>query len=357
MIKTEFYDAFLDYYDKAATLQYRNCGNAAPDTKCGDPIMDNISIYDTVNRKYAGFSKALEDVHGVRCENHLKRYPDYSDKLDIVTFHFIHLFHRFTGSGASFRPIYDEEGYRRDDEHGYYNNHVNVLCDLAQRHNLIENRIKYMKKYIVNNKLPMVTSIGNQPPSLKNGDPSKYRLAQQYYFDNYAEDFIRDYISYIRLACLQYHPKGVGIKEAVDFCCRWHKDRGFKQWHFVLTAFVMDTAEYYPELVDRDSHCYYGANCIKSFKLIFEKEKSDKMKNAEFYEKCMQELVTKRPQSKPYDMEDVCCDFIRYVVEYKPKGYDHLNPDQCKNNSVLKLNGEYTEAQKQRINKILKTSL
>lgn len=350
MIKTEFYDAFLDYYDKADRLQNRNCGIMPPSTICGDPIMDNITIYDTVNRKYAGFSKALEDIHGVRCENHITRYPKYD--LDIVTFHFIHLFHRFTGSGASFRPIYDDEGYRREDEHGYYNNHVNQLCAIAQQQGLIETKIAKMKSYIVDCKLPMVTSIGNQPPSLKNKQPEKYRLAMQYYFDNFAEDFIRDYITFVRLKALEY-PKGVGIKEAVDFSCKWHKDRGFKQWHFVLTAFVMDTAEYYPELVDRDSHCYYGANCIRAFKLMFTKEKTDKMKNAQFYELCMTELVKARPKSKPYDMEDVCCDYIRYIAEYVPKGYDHLAPHQKVNNSILKFAGEYTEEQKQRITKIL----
>lgn len=39
---------------------------------------------------------------------------------------------------------------------------------------------------------------------------------------------------------------------------------------------------------------------------------------------------------KPYDIEDVCCDYIRYVNEHVPKGYDHLTEDQRQNKSTLK---------------------
>ena len=311
---------------------------------CGDPLNDNITIYDTVNRKYAGFSKALEDVHGVRCENHHKRYKDHSNILNIYEFHFIHLFHRFTGSGASFRPTYDQDGNRRIDEHGYHNNHVEELCKIANRdHVRHHENLERMKEYIVKCTKPMVTSIGNQPPSLKNKHPDRYRLAMQYYFDNHAVDFVEDYIHFLA-RYLREHHVAAGIKECVDFCCAWHKNRGFKQWHFVLTAFVMDTAEYYPELVDPASHCYYGANCIRGFKLMFKKEPTDgKMKSKEWYEKCMTELVKARPKSHPYDMEDVVCDYIRYIVQYFPKGYEHLSVDESTNRSLLKVNGEYPD--------------
>ena len=352
MIKTKFYDDFIQYYDKARTLQMRNTGEI--DTLlCGDPLMDHITIYDTVNRKYAGFSKALEDVHGVRCEKHHKRYSDHSNLLNISEFHLIHLFHRFTGSGASFRPTFNQDGTRRDDEHGYHNNHVEELCKLAAPHKNHDESFARMIDYIVKCERPMVTSIGNQPPSLKNGDPDKYRLAMQYYFDNFSKDFIMDYIAFLA-DNLRTNHVAAGIKECVDFSCKWHKDRGFKQWHFVLTAFVMDTAEYYQELVDPDSHCYYGANCMRAFKLMFKKEKSDgKIKKGEWNELCMTELIKARPTSKPYDMEDVCCDYIRYVVQYFPKGYDHLTLEQSTNKSSLKINGEYPDEVKRTLTEVI----
>lgn len=345
MIKTEFFQDFLDYYIKAKHLQEKNLGTSVINN-VNDPLMDNVTIYDTVNRRFAGFSKALEDIHGVRVRKELSRYADFSKKLTSHQFHFIHLFHRFTGSGASFQPTILPDGTRNPNEHGYYNNHVGKLANIISNHD-----IPMAKEYIVTLKEPMVTSVGNQPPSLKNGDPSKYRLAQQYYFDNFADAFVNDYLTF--LINNEYkNNKPTGIKEAVDFCCGWHKSKNFKQWHFVMTAFVMDTAEYYPELVDPNSHCYYGANCIRSFDLIFTKEKGDPKGKADFYEQCMTELC-KAVNGKPYDVEDVCCDYIRYVKEYIPKGYTHLTEEQRINNSTLKQNGAYPSEILEKINKVL----
>lgn len=330
MIKTEFFTDFVDYYEKASILER---GNLKPDLnlKVGDPLMDNVTIYDTVHRRQAGFSKALEDIHGVRQRKDLVRYGDYSKKLTSLQFHFLHLFHRFTGSGASFQPTILPNGERNPKEHGYHNNHVEALAKLVE--------IDKMREYIVQNKAPMVTSVGNQPPSLKNPDPSKYRLAQQFYFDCAAEEFVTDYLTFLMNKEYETN-QPTGIKEAVDFSCGWHKSRGFKQWHFVLTAFVMDTAEYYPELVDPTSHCYYGANCVRSFDLMFIKEKGDPRSKADFQELCMTELC-KAVGGRPYDVEDVCCDYIRYVKEHIPKGYDHLTQEQRLNNSTLKKQFEW----------------
>lgn len=332
MIKTEFFADFVSYYDKAKLLQERNLG--FHQRVSGDPLMDNITIYDTVNRRHAGFSKVLEDIHGVRTRKDLSRLKDYTQVLSSMEFHYLHLFHRFTGSGASFQPTFLQDGSRNPKEHGYHNNLVGRLADV-----MAMDGIEGARFTIVNNKDPMVTSVGNQPPSLKNPDPSKYRLAQQYYFDQVAESFVRDYMTF--LMNNEHKNNGpTGIKEAVDFSCNWHKQRGFKQWHFVLTAFVMDTAEYYPELVDPTSHCYYGANCVRAFDLIFVKEKGDPKSKADFQELCMTELC-KAVKGNPYDVEDVCCDYIRYCKEYVPKGYSHLTPEQTQNNSILKVNGSY----------------
>jgi hypothetical protein len=102
----------------------------------------------------------------------------------------------------------------------------------------------------------------------------------------------------------------------------------------------MDTAEYYPELVDPTSHCYYGANCVRAFDLMFIKEKTDPKNKAQFQELCMAELC-KSVNGRPYDVEDVCCDYIRYLVEYIPKGYGDLTQEQRLNNSSLKVKREW----------------
>lgn len=345
MKATSFFVDFVNYYNKARILQKKNICLLPKDLKVNDPLMDSVSIYDTINRKYAGFSKALEDIHGVRTLIELSRYNNYTNRIDLNTFQFLHLFHRFTGSGASFQPRLLPDGSINPKEHGYCNNKVEHLAAVACLNP--NNPIEKIREYIVQCKEPMVTSTGNQPPSLKNGDPSKYRLAQQYYFDNFAESFIKDFLNYA-----EAH-KPLTIKQGVDYSCAWHKSRGFKQWHFVLTAFVMDTAEYYPTLVDPSSHCYYGSNCIKSFDLMFTKEKTDKERGNDYYEKCMTETC-EVVNGLPYDVEDVCCDYIRYVKEYVPKGYEHLDEYQRQNNSTLKgLDGQYPEHIRSRIIEVL----
>ncbi len=344
MIKTVFFDDFLVYYDKAHALQKENM--KITDANFNDPIMTSVSIYDIVNRRYAGFSKVTEDIHGLRKTGFVK-YPSYKGKLNVAQFHLLHLFHRFTGSGASFQPTMLPNGERNPKEHGYCNNHVDIVAQI-----MVEANTATAIEYISRCSKPLVTSTGNQPPSLKNKQPNNYRLAMQYYFDNFAVEFVTHYSAFL----LEKYDNDqlVGIKQAVDWSCRWHKSRGFKQWKFVLTAFVMDTAEYYPDLVDPTSHCYYGANCEKAFKLMFQKEPSDgKIKKADWNELCMTELVKARPFSLPYDMEDIGCDFIRYLTEYVPKGYDHLEESERMNNSTLKVNGEYTEEVKKRIKEVL----
>ncbi len=328
MIKTEFFNDFVEYYGKALVLQEKNLKLVPETFMANDPLMDSITIYDTVNRRHAGFSKVLEDIHGVRVRKDLVKLQDYSKHLNIFEFHFLHLFHRFTGSGASFQPTFLQDGSRNPREHGYHNNLVGKLADI-----MLHEGVTGARQLIVENVNPMVTSVGNQPPSLKNPDPEKYRLAQQYYFDQVAESFINDYVVFVTT---KSENGPIGIKEAVDFSCAWHKSRGFKQWHFVLTAFVMDTAEYYPELVDPKSHCYYGANCVRAFDLIFTKEATDPKSKAEYQEQCMTELC-KAVNGNPYDVEDVCCDVIRYWAEYVPKGYEHLTDAQKQNRSTLKV--------------------
>lgn len=349
MIKTEFYNDFIDYYNKAMVLEANNLRREPMINLTDDRLMNSITIYDTVHRRQAGFSKILEDIHGKRVRKDLQRLQNCTDMFSSKEFHFFHLMHRFSGSGASFQPTFLKDGSRNPKEHGYNNSLIgDYILTMAM------DGIEGVRYSIVHNKKPMVTSAGNQPPSLKNPDPIKYRLAQQYYFDQFAESFVTDYLTFLMNKEHETN-KPTGIKEAVDFSLDWHSERKFKRWHFVLTAFVMDTAEYYPELVDPTSHCYYGANCVKAFDLMFTKEKSDPKNKAEFQELCMAELC-KATNGNPYDVEDVACDYIRYIKEYVPKGYDHLTQEQRRNNSTLKskITGLYPQEIQQRIDEVLK---
>ena len=325
MIRTAFFEDFMEYHWRAKKLQDRNIGKGHPKSLTLDPLMDNVAIYDCVERKYAGFSNALEDLHGTRLPKGAERLPNYN--FDLYIWNFLHLFHRFTGSGASF-----------ESDHGYRNSHIGPLAELGDVDKMVE--------YIVKNKKPMVTSIGNQPPSLKNPDPDKYRLAQQYYFAEHARDFIKDYTDYLQEGSIK------SIKEAVDWCLDWHSDKGFKRWKFVMTAFVMDNAEYNPDLVDPKSHCYYGKNAANSMSLMYKKSGGDAKRKGSWEEQMMSDLV-KVTGNKPYNLEDVLCDYIRYIKEYVPANdYDHLSPVEKRNDSILKVSKKYPDKIQAQIDKV-----
>jgi len=324
-VPNKFFNDMLMYYKKATTLQKRNEGIIHAEEAVPDNLMMNVHIYDCIERRQAGFSNALEDLHGKRSPIENAVIPQLAAGSNKLISRFLHLIHRFTGSGASFEK-----------DHGYRNSIIPKLVDYINNRvsGDINDTINECIQLILNHDGPTVTSIGNQPPSLKNPDKAKYRLAQHYYFDNFALDFIHDYTTFLRLNRQAYN-RPMGIKEAVDWCCKWHKDRGFKQWHFILTAFVMDDAEYFPNDVDPESHCYYGPNCIRAFKLMFDKSEGKRVKNAEYYEQCMQQ-VSDATKGQPYSLEDVCCDMIRYWTEYTPKnGYAHLPDELVRNNSTL----------------------
>lgn len=318
-----FKDDFFEYYRKAKILEDAHIRSRI--VKVNDPLMDNVPIYNCVHRRQAGFSNALQDTHGCRNPVRAARLPRRSLLNDPIKARFLHLYHRFTGSGASF-----------EHDHGYRNSHIANISD-----SLENGTVSDAIEYIVQCTIPMVTSKGNQPPSLKNPYPQGYRLAMQYYFGKIAFPFVCDYSYAIEKRKIR------DIKNGVDFALDWHGDRGFKRWKFVLTAFIMDDAEYYPDDVDPDSDCYHGPNAIKAWKLMFD---NFKMKDIDKHVRGLCDEVG----AKPYDLEDSGgCDMVRYWVEFTPKTYRHLDKDKLRNNSILKVNGEYPKHIQARINKVI----
>ena len=64
--KVEFTDYFKDfilYAAKAKKVQNEcNLGGAPYVGSCGDDLIENVTIYDTVERKHAGFQNMLQDL-------------------------------------------------------------------------------------------------------------------------------------------------------------------------------------------------------------------------------------------------------------------------------------------------------
>ena len=65
MIKTKYYYDFLKYFELAKDQQEKcNVPNFMTHAESGmnDDLMENVELYDVVERKYAGFSQIVNDI-------------------------------------------------------------------------------------------------------------------------------------------------------------------------------------------------------------------------------------------------------------------------------------------------------
>jgi len=313
MYTTRYFDDFLLYYKKAEILEKRNFSILPPDTKCDDPLMDHITIYDTIHRKYAGFSNMLQQVwYGSSNPKVHQRVPEFDElkhKWDRTTWLYVFLVHRLTGSGASFQH-----------DHGFRNT---ILPTLARQCSEIDCMTEVIRKWSV----PMYTSIGNQIPAFPKPKDG-YANGGKYYLCELTPHMARDLMQWF-----DSNGGTKGIREVVDWCLDWNTEHGCKRFKFVMTAFVMDIAEYMPDLVDPRSHANYGKNAMESLDLMYSPEAGES-RNAAFYDKAMDHLC-QTVGGMPYDVEDVLCDSIRYWENYIPKGYSHLTLDQIQTRTTI----------------------
>ena len=319
MNKTEFYDAFLEYYKRAAYLQEHCNLGTIPYTdetvtkQVNDPLMQQVEIYDCVERRYAGFSNLPQDLwhasdspkihHQSDVQQHITRsYARLRGTWSLETWLYVLLLHRITGSGASF-----------EEDHGYRNSVVPYLAKLDNINEMVRFLAGYHDSYF--------TSIGNQPPQTNN------KLFLQVNAPKLVE-YVAGYLS---------HPSAhkPTIRELVDRMNSWNIDHGFKRFSFVYTAFAMDISDYMPDLVDPTSEIYYGSNATKCAHILF--HKPSRTKPLDFLHQVSMRVMNDTG-GYPKDTEDVFCDFVRYLNNYIPDSklgtYKHLIGHTTNNSGV-----------------------
>lgn len=320
---TPYFDDFLTYYEKAMILQNDcNLGGQSYLGKVDDDLMEQVHIYDTVERRYAGFSNMLQDLwlgtntpkffkmDGMRREVCL-RAEDLHDKWKMEDWIYVFLVHRLTGSGASF-----------ESDHGYRNTLLPKLIPMED----LDEMAGFIKVY----DQPMFTSIGNQIPAFPKPDFG-YKTGGKLYLCELATMLARE------LAYELQNSRITTIREAVDYMCQFNRDEGINAFHFVFTAVAADLADYYPEYIDEKSHMYYGKNAKEAMDLFA--IKTGKGTKDQFYDAVMMKAVSST-NGAPRDLEDVMCDYIRYIENYIPSNregtYDHLDRGIIWNNSAIK---------------------
>ena len=321
-----YFKDFLRYYELAKKVQNEcNLGGKPYIGSCGDDLIENVTIYDTVERRHAGFQNMLQDLWlGSKAPKYYKwddehklrnkSYDNLRDKFGKKEWLFLFLAHRITGSGASFEA-----------DHGYRNTILPILAT-SKDYGIMNFRIRMHEG-------AMYTSIGNQIPAFPK-PAMGYKTGGKLYWGQYSVALVESTLNFIDT--INSEGRKVKIREIVDFMCDWNKEKGMKRFHFQYTAVAADLADYYPELVDESSHMYYGKNAKEAMDLFAEKPKS--VNKDGFYDLVM-EKAQLETGGLPKDLEDVMCDYIRYVENYIPdnkqKTYSHLDRSKIWNTSLI----------------------
>lgn len=330
LIDTIYWQDFQKYYHNAARLQMINiASDHGRDTTeplhVDDPLMHYVTIYDTVDREFAGFSNAIQQIWFAD-QNPKKwqidpRFTGYT--LHPMDWMWLFLVHRVTGSGASFSW-----------DHGFRNS---ILADMALAGDNMFDQRDYVLSEMRRGR-PVFTSIGNQIPMFPKPD-GFYRRGSERYIAEYMPILVSDMWHH-----LEDNPMSMSIRENVDWVHDWHKAHGIKRFHFVMTAWVMDIAFYFPDLIDPWSQVNYGKNATEALHLLFG---NGGFKNdLAFLDAAMDRICAEfrspnderdllHNYGKGLSLEDVACDYVRYVECYVPAGYEHLEPWQVTNNSLV----------------------
>jgi hypothetical protein len=314
-----------------AEVQQKECNLGSLDymnSSIDDDLMKNVHLYDVVERKYAGFSQIINDAfygwtnkhpywgkmkdgtcHEFRknvATNWTGKHSDFS----LPEWLYVFILHRVCGSAINYaiKPS------------GYHNT---ILFDLHSA-GTIEDMVKIVKNY----KKSFYTSVGYQFPAFPK-PTSEYKRGGDYFLAEYVPKLARELADF--LATAQKHT----LRQIGDWMLKWNVKHGLRQYHFQYAAVVADIADWFPEYVVRESLFYYGTNTRECIKYLVKPNK--KYKGDALLDEVMIKIY-EDTGSVPYNAEDCCCDFIRYVENYIKPGsdYDDLDFDKIWSSCKIK---------------------
>lgn len=341
---TPYYEELLRYHAMAKHQQEQcNLGLVAyadafkppfTDGTERDALMENVYLYDVVERRYAGFSQLIHDCfYGTTkehpywqkmqiagCSSSSRRWisESWNDGAARQTFGlpewlYVFLVHRLTGSGINYALS----------PSGYYNSVVPEFYECTS----IEGMTKIIKNH---GGSPIYTSVGYQFPAFpKLPAGSDFTRAGDYFLCKYAPTLARELAAYIGFG----PPKD--LRAVGEWMFAWNRARGLNAYRFQYAAVIADICDWFPMLVNRESPFYYGSNAVECISYLV--EPFGKKKSEEVLDAVMQKAMADTG-NVPYNLEDVCCDFIRWVENYvKPGGaYDYLDRDRLWSSCKIK---------------------
>tara|TARA_R110001592_G_scaffold121640_2_gene327531 strand:+ start:4177 stop:5307 length:1131 start_codon:yes stop_codon:yes gene_type:complete len=318
MKTTKYYEEFKRYYKLAEAQQAKtNLGWNDYQGSTSDDLMNNVQLYDVVERKLAGFSQIVNDAFYGSSTDHpyydkiqaghadnkrkymIAKWDDRKNVYGLREWLYVFLVHRITGSAINYGTI----------PSGYHNT---ILFDLYTCDNVAE-----MAKMIPHYRKTFYTSIGYQFPKFPK-PPEGYKRGGDYYLSTYAPRLVDEMASWLENGGKR------DFRKMGDWMFEWNEKNGLCRYKFQYAAFLADIADWFPEFVNHESHFYYGTNAVECISYLIEGKKKDQNTLDSVMDMVYEDLG-----SVPYNAEDVCCDFIRWVENYVRPGahYDHVDRD------------------------------
>ena len=327
---TQYYDEFIRYFNLAADQQIKcNTATVEPygmmdhkESGMNDDLMENVTLYDVVERKLAGFSQIVNDCFYGWTDEHpywpkmkagkvtrqremvAHAWTGKHKDFDLPEWLYIFILHRVCGSAINYAT--QPSGY-----------HNTILFDLHKA-DTIEDMTKMVNTYPT----PFYTSVGYQFPAFpKPPEGSSYKRNGDYFLTEFALRLARDMADWLTKSNAKKD-----LREMGEWMFDWNKKNGLRVYQFQYAAVLADIADWYPKFVNLDSMFYYGTNARECISYLAVPTK--KMSQDQFLDAVMEKIYADT-KSLPYNAEDVCCDFIRWVENYVRPGahYDHLDFD------------------------------
>ena len=348
MVKTtKYYDEFKYYFKLAKEQQDKsNLGHILhKDSQLGDPLMENVELYDVVERKFAGFSQIVNDCFygwskdhpywsrmeaGLYTKQRKEVATNWSNKGNVFglpEWLYLFILHRVCGSAINYAT--KPSGY-----------HNTLLFDLWQ-----SDTIEEMGEQVKSTKRTFYTSVGYQfpafpkPPKPKVESAPLFGIEGDYVYKRGGDYFLCEFAPRLARDLAAFLDKGGkrDLREIGEWMFQWNKDNGLRVYRFQYAALIADIADWFPEFVNKESMFYYGTNAVECIGYLADTPNGKGKKSEEFLDSVMK-LIHEETGSVPYNAEDVACDFIRWIENYVRPGadYDDINLDTLWNSSSIK---------------------
>ena len=318
-----YFEEFVRYYEMARVKQEEcNFGTVPHDqSSVNDDLLRQVTLYDGVECRYEDYKQILFDMwHGLS-DDHPYAHKLTDVKLDICNdFHgvthswelqewiYVWIIHAVTGSGVDYSK--DPPGYRNT-----------MLPMLHGADDLEELRAK-ARHILTKTDARVYTSSGYYYPVFPlPPEGSIYRRGGDYYMCEFAPTLARELADFLEGSGGTGSGGRWTFREAGKFMSDWNQRHGLPIYHFHHLMILEDVANWRPDVIDEHSAFFYGPNAIESLQYITGGPRDQRSLDAAM------DMLADATGGKPYDLEYVMCDWIKWIENYIRGGHAYENLD------------------------------